>query len=37
MASLLRVDALYRVAGFLRAAMAMRRQVLHAKGAVASR
>jgi len=34
MASLLRLDSLRRVPGFLRAAMAIRQQVLHAEGAV---
>jgi heme-degrading monooxygenase HmoA len=34
MASLLRLDSLRRVPGFLRAAMAIRQQVLHADGAV---
>src|SRR5579862_2157233 len=34
MASLLRLDSLRRVHGFLRAAMAIRQQVLHAEGAV---
>jgi quinol monooxygenase YgiN len=34
MASLLRLDSLRRVPGFLRAAMAIRRQVVHADGAV---
>jgi heme-degrading monooxygenase HmoA len=34
MASLLRLDSLHRVPGFLRASMAIRRQVLHADGAV---
>ena len=34
MASLLRLDSIRRVPGFLRAAMAIRQQVLHADGAV---
>jgi hypothetical protein len=34
MASLLRLGSLHRVPGFLRAAMAIRQQVLHADGAV---
>ena len=34
MASLLRLDSIRRVPGFLRAAMAIREQVLHADGAV---
>ena len=34
MASLLRLDSVRRVPGFLRSAMAIRQQVLHADGAV---